>query len=123
MMNSIYTDIAAVHGTDPVIVERAAERARQDGIAIQTYANPVAAAAFLATSGYIAKAHTVHAEDLRWEDIGEGWKRAEVVLKQGMSAWNPASTKHLVPGPGVMLYHKSPSGAVTAHWDPQGEES
>lgn len=52
----IYTRIGNVHGVDPALIERAAIIAKDDGICIQTYAEPVRAAAMLATMGYIARA-------------------------------------------------------------------
>ena len=59
----IYTRIAAVHGLHPFIVHRACELAKTHGICIQTYADPVHAAAMLAHMGYIAQAQNAYASE------------------------------------------------------------
>ncbi len=61
----IYSRIAAVHGIDPAIVHRAAVISLEDGISIQTYADPVCAATMLALCGYIARAVERYAEEER----------------------------------------------------------
>lgn len=55
------------------------------------------------------------AEQLDWISLGgTGWKRAAVTLGEGDSAWNPASTKHVIHGPAVVMYERAPDGGVTA---------
>ena len=52
----IYTRIASVHGSNVEDIAVACEIAKEHGICIQTYADPVHAAAMLAQMDYIAKA-------------------------------------------------------------------
>ena len=52
-------------------------------------------------------------DNLNWVPLGEGWYKAEVSLKEGDSAWNPASTKRELYGPATVLYRKAPDGGIT----------
>jgi hypothetical protein len=49
-------------------------------------------------------------DDLVWEDLGDHWERAIVVLEKGDTAWNPGSTKHVIYGPCTVTYERHPSG-------------
>ncbi|CAM4326235.1 Minor tail protein [Nocardia ninae] len=44
------------------------------------------------------------------EDLGEGWKKAVVVLKEGDSAHSPLSSKWDFQGAGEITYKIHPSG-------------
>lgn len=39
---------------------------------------------------------------------------ARLDLASGDSAWNPASTKHVVCGPGHLIYHRYTDGGIDA---------
>jgi hypothetical protein len=43
-------------------------------------------------------------------DHGNGWSFAGIVLKRGETAWNPASTKGPIHGPGLVEYHMHYTG-------------
>lgn len=43
-------------------------------------------------------------------DIGEGWRKNEIKLVEGDTAYNPGSTKWNFAGPGVVTYFIHPSG-------------
>ena len=47
-------------------------------------------------------------------DIGQGWRRADVALGAGDTAYDPGSTKTVLAGPGTVTYHIHPSGWITA---------
>jgi len=53
--------------------------------------------------------------DLDWVELGgTGWRRAAVQLDDEDTAVNPASTKHVLYGPGWVQYNQAPDGGVTA---------
>ena len=43
------------------------------------------------------------------QDIGEGWRKANIYLDGGETAWYPASTKKVYAGPGWLTYMIHPS--------------
>lgn len=45
-----------------------------------------------------------------------GVQRVTVYLSEGDTAWNPASTKHLIYGPTTVLYERHQDGAVVAFY-------
>lgn len=51
---------------------------------------------------------------LDWQPLGDGWERAVATLAEGDSAWNPASTKHVLYGPSVVTYDRAPDGGIVA---------
>lgn len=60
--------------------------------------------------------HIDHA-DLTWAAVGSGpshWV-CRVHLEPGQSAWNPASTRHLLYGPADLVYRRYPDGGVEVH--------
>lgn len=52
--------------------------------------------------------------DLDWQSAGEGWETATVELGEQDTAWNPASTKHVVYGPAKITYERHRTG-ITAY--------
>jgi hypothetical protein len=45
-------------------------------------------------------------------DRGHGWATTTVELKDGETAWNPASTKSAITGPAHLEYDIAPDGGV-----------
>jgi hypothetical protein len=58
---------------------------------------------------YIVRAQAV--------DIGQGYTIAGIVLGEGETAWNPASTKGPLYGPGVVEYVMHPTGITVYEFD------
>lgn len=46
--------------------------------------------------------------------LDEWADRAAFDLGPNDSAWNPASTKHVIVGPALVTYHRFPDGGITA---------
>lgn len=53
-------------------------------------------------------------DDLKWERVDDHWEEAVVDLNKGDSAWNPASTKHVIYGPATVRYQRS-RAQIVAH--------
>lgn len=53
-------------------------------------------------------------DQLDFHPSGGGWERAVLVLGKGDTAWNPASTKHVIYGPARVTYVRAPDGGVDA---------
>jgi hypothetical protein len=59
-------------------------------------------------------------DDLVWGPIDPSdpyWRRATVTLGKADTAWNPASTKHVIYGPASVTYERAPDGGITAYVD------
>lgn len=51
---------------------------------------------------------------LEWKPLGRGWEEAVLILPEGDTAWNPASTKTVIYGPATVTYQRDPNG-ITAY--------
>jgi hypothetical protein len=56
---------------------------------------------------------------LTWEPFPSDvtWERTTVKLTENDTAWNPASTKHVIYGPAEVTYERGPGGGVSAFVD------
>ena len=61
----------------------------------------------------MTKVHYTY-EDLQEIPAGLEWRRMTIRLDDGETAWNPASTKHVIHGPCLVTYEQSPEGGVNA---------